>query len=81
MLDNLAMACLEKAKEMPDSLTWQSLAAHLHLESSELVEATRGKRGDVCEEAADVLFVLFSALAHHDVQVSDVISTLEKRVK
>lgn len=42
------------------NLHWTHRGAYLHLESSELIEALRGKRGDPLHEAADVLLVLMS---------------------
>lgn len=42
------------------SMHWTHRGAYLHLESSELIEAIRGKHGDPTEEAGDVLLVLMS---------------------
>lgn len=45
------------------SLHWTARGAYLHLESSELIEAWRGKgTSTVAQEAGDVLLVLFSIL-------------------
>lgn len=43
------------------SRDWREAGCYLHLEASEFTEALRGK-GDFEQEAADVLFVLLSAM-------------------
>jgi NTP pyrophosphatase (non-canonical NTP hydrolase) len=40
--------------------TWQERSGYLHSEVAELTEAIRGKRGDVLEEAGDVLVTLIA---------------------
>ncbi len=49
------------------SMHWTHRGAYLHLESSELIEAVRGKRGDPEQEAADVLLVLMSITENHGI--------------
>lgn len=49
-----------------------SRGAYLHLESSELIESIRGKRGDPAKEAADVLFVLMSICGIFEIDVEEV---------
>jgi NTP pyrophosphatase (non-canonical NTP hydrolase) len=54
------------------SLHWTHRGAYLHLESSELIEAIRGKGGDPLKEAADVLLVLMSITEYHDIPWANV---------
>jgi NTP pyrophosphatase (non-canonical NTP hydrolase) len=58
--DTLPARVLTMCKKRGWSLHWSSRGAYLHLEVSELIEALRGKRGKVVDEAADVLLVLMS---------------------
>lgn len=59
---------------------WSMGGCYLHLESSEFIEALRGKGEDSPEdEAADVLFVLFSMLEAHGISVSEVCSRLDNK--
>lgn len=51
---------------------WTHRGAYLHLEASELIEAVRGKRGDVVDEAGDVLLVLLSIVGAAGVSWGDV---------
>ena len=55
------------------SLDWTCRGAYLHLESSELIEALRGKRGDPKAEAADVLLVLMSITENAGIPWGDVL--------
>lgn len=65
---------------------WLGGGCYLHLEVSEFIESLRGK-GDSnpVSEAGDVLFVLLAMLAHHQINVDDVLDelkyTLEKLEK
>jgi NTP pyrophosphatase (non-canonical NTP hydrolase) len=54
-------------------LHWTSRGAYLHLESSELIEALRGKRGNPLSEAADVLLVLMSITENAGILWDDVL--------
>lgn len=54
------------------SMHWTHRGAYLHLESSELIEAIRGKHGDPLHEAADVLLVLMSITEYHGIPWGDV---------
>lgn len=54
------------------NMHWTHRGAYLHLESSELIEALRGKRGDPLHEAADVLLVLMSITENAGLQWSAV---------
>lgn len=61
-------------------LRWESRAAHLHLEASELIEALRNKRGDPCEEAGDVLAVLMSIVARNHLDWAEIIRRLDDKL-
>lgn len=62
------------------NLHWEGRAAHLFIESSELMEAVRGKHGNSTEEAADVLFVLMSILASNNIKWGDVVYALNRKM-
>lgn len=55
------------------SMHWTHRGAYLHLESSELIEAIRGKHGDPMLEAADVLLVLMSITEYAGIPWADVV--------
>lgn len=55
------------------SLKWADRGCYLHLESSELIESLRGKRGEPVAEAADVLLVLMSITEHAGIPWADVV--------
>lgn len=63
------------------SRDWKEVGTYLYLEVGEYVEAMRGKRGDVNEEAADILFVLLSSL-HNDGRgtVGEMLNRLEDKI-
>lgn len=63
------------------SLHWTHRGAYLHLESSELIEALRGKRGDPLGEAADVLLVLMSITEANGMAWSDVLAQCVRTVE
>lgn len=81
MLDSLAERVVGVCKAKGWSLHWTHRGVYLHLESSELVEALRGK-GDtnVLFEAGDVLFVLMSIIASRGIAFTDVVKRLENVV-
>lgn len=79
-LNALAARVLAMCNQRGWSLHWESRSAHLHHESTELMEAVRGKRGDVLEEAADVLLVLMSITAHSGAGFGHVIDALIEKV-
>lgn len=62
------------------SLHWTHRGAYLHLESSELIEALRGKRGDPTGEAADVLLVLMSITEANGIAWEDVLAQCVRTV-
>ncbi len=71
---SLAPRILAMCKRRGWSLHWSARGAYLHLESSELIEALRGKRGDPKSEAADVLLVLMSITEANGISWSDVVA-------
>ena len=72
-LNLLAADILEVCKQRGWDLRWPARGAYLHLESSELIEAIRGKRGDPKGEAADVLLVLMSITQNHGIPFTEVV--------
>ncbi len=63
------------------SMHWTHRGAYLHLESSELIEALRGKRGDPVGEAADVLLVLMSITESNGIAWNDVLAQCVRTVE
>lgn len=61
---------------------WSARGCYLHLESSELIEALRGK-GDSSreEEAADVLLVLLSIIGAHELNRVQMMTLLEAKME
>lgn len=80
MIDAVAEKALAACQSKGWKRGWVEGGCYLHLEASEFVEALRGK-GDSSpeEEAADVLFVLLSMLAHRGTKPSDVLAILDKK--
>lgn len=62
------------------SMHWTHRGAYLHLESSELIEAIRGKNGDPASEAGDVLLVLMSITEYAGIPFSRVLELAEKKL-
>lgn len=62
------------------SMHWTHRGAYLHLESSELIEAIRGKHGIPVDEAGDVLLVLMSIVEYAGIPFSDVIAAAAKKL-
>lgn len=79
-LDLLALRVVSICKRNGWSLHWTGRGAYLHLEASELIEAVRGKRGDITEEAADVLLVLLSILQPKKIPFEHVKTALLQKV-
>lgn len=60
---------------------WTDAGCCLHLEASEFIEALRGKGNSPPEEeAADVLFVLFSMLHHNSIPIENVLGALDEKI-
>jgi len=79
-LDVMATRVISMCKKRGWSLHWTHRGAYLHLESSELIEAIRGKHGDPEQEAGDVLLVLLSIVEYAGIPFSNVIKTAEKKL-
>lgn len=79
-LDVLAAEVVEVCNLRGWSLHWTGRAASLHLESSELIEAVRGKRGNPTAEAGDVLFVLLSIIQPKGIAFTSVITALQGKI-
>lgn len=77
LLGDLPARVLAMCKARQWSLHWTCRGAYLHLESSELIEALRGKRGNPTSEAADVLLVLMSITEAHGIRWQDVLTNLK----
>jgi len=63
------------------SRDWKEGGCALHLEVSEFIEALRKKRGDIIEEAGDILFVLLSILADQDIDIERVFDRMDQKRK
>ena len=70
---HLPARILAMCKKRGWSLKWADRGCYLHLESSELIESLRGKRGEPVAEAADVLLVLMSITEHAGIPWADVV--------
>jgi hypothetical protein len=73
-LEKLPPRVLAMCKKRGWSLHWTHRGAYLHLESSELIEAIRGKHGDPADEAGDVLLVLMSITEYAGIPFSTVLT-------
>ncbi len=76
-LTQLATLALEKCRREGWPRDWSNGGVYLHLESSEFIEALRGKRGLPEDEAADVMFVLLSMLEAHAIPIDTVLGKLQ----
>lgn len=79
-LDVLAAEVVEVCNLRGWSLHWTGRGASLHLESSELIEAVRGKRGNPTAEAGDVLFVLLSIIQPKGITFASVVAALQEKI-
>lgn len=59
---------------------WSNGGCYLHLEVSEMIEALRGK-GDLLEEAGDVMFVLLSILVEAGVDPEEVLRQVHRKIE
>lgn len=78
--NNLPKMVLLICKKRGWTLNHEGRGFHLHQESSELMEAIRGKHGNPVDEAADVLFVLMSITENHGISWEDVIASLNNKI-
>lgn len=77
----LAQHCLALCNRNEWKRSWGEGGCALHLEVSEFIEAIRGKgNSSVVEEAGDVLFVLYSMLAHRKVSIRKVKKFIQDKV-
>jgi len=75
LADKTINVCIRKGWD----LNWQGRGCYLHLESSELIEALRGKgESTVLDEAADVLFCLMSITEAESIPFSKVVERLSE---
>lgn len=79
-LNTLAADVLAMCKVRGWSLHWTHRGAYLHLETSELIEAVRGKRGSVVDEAGDVLLVLMSITEYAGIPFTEVVGATTAKV-
>lgn len=80
-INTMAERCLTFCKHKGWDRTWGQGGCYLHLESSEFVEALRGKGDNTpVEEAGDVMFVLFSMLANYNLKPSDALNALDAKL-
>lgn len=80
-LDDMSGWVVDMCKKRGWSMHWTHRGAYLHLESSELIEAIRGKRGDPIKEAGDVLLVLMSITEYAGIPFSAVVSAALDKLK
>lgn len=76
-LEILTKRCVDACDREGWERGWTEGGCYLHLEASEFIESIRGKKGEPKLEAADILFVLLSIMAHHNVKIEDVLNSLD----
>ena len=79
-LQTLSDKTLKLCKKFKWSRDWHAAGCYLHLEVSEFIESLRGKKGKPDLEAADVLFVLLSTLAHNKITIQQVLEKLKFKI-
>ena len=79
LFGDLPQRVLAVCHERGWSTRWDARLAQLTLESSELAEALRGKRGDPKAEAGDVLFVLMSMTEAAGISWGDVVDAADRK--
>lgn len=80
-LNSMAARVVAMCKQRDWSMHWTHRGAYLHLESSELIEAIRGKHGDPTDEAGDVLLVLMSITEYNGIPFSEAIAAAERKLQ
>lgn len=80
-LDDMAGWVVNMCKKRGWSMHWTHRGAYLHLESSELIEAIRGKGGDPKDEAGDVLLVLMSITEYAGIPFTSVVQAALEKLK
>ena len=78
-VNDLAKRVLAMCHKRKWDMHWTARGAYLHLESSEFIEALRGKRGNRKDEAADVLLVLMSMTENEGIPFTDVVATANEK--
>jgi hypothetical protein len=63
------------------SFDWPERSGYAHGERAELVEAVRGKRGDVRDEGGDVLCTAVFGLVPPDVPMADVLAAAMRKIE
>lgn len=79
-LDHMARRVKAMCIKREWSMHWTARGAYLHLESSELIEAIRGKHGDPTEEAGDVLLVLMSITEQAGIPFHQVVEAASRKL-
>lgn len=80
-LDDLSESCLAFCQAKGWDRGWSNGGCYLHLEASEFIESLRGKGNNTPEEeAGDVLFVLLSILASHNLKPSAAVTALNLKL-
>lgn len=79
-LNEMAAQVVAMCKKRGWSMHWTHRGAYLHLESSELIEAIRGKHGEPDDEAGDVLLVLMSITEYAGIPFTKVIENAKAKL-
>lgn len=61
-------------------LDWATRGVYIHLECSELIEAVRGKRGSITDEAGDVLICLMAITESQNIPWQNIVDHAEAKV-
>ena len=83
-IDLLALQkkCLEICNKHNWGRNWQEGGCYLHLESSEFIEALRGKGNNTPEEEdGDILFVLLAMFEEHGLDINKSFEYLRARLQ
>lgn len=79
-LDELRQAFVKAGKSRGWSFEWPERSGYAHGELSELVEAVRGKHGDITDEAADTLMTALFGLVPDHVPMADVLARCREKI-
>lgn len=60
---------------------WLGGGCYIHLETSEFIEALRGKGGDPLDELGDVLFTLVAVADYYGLDIMDAIAMGREKMK
>jgi hypothetical protein len=78
-LDMLRARFREAGMSRGWSFNWPERSGYAHGELSELVEAVRGKRGDISDEGGDTLLTALCGLVPEDIPMSAVLAAAEAK--